>query len=184
MYVFLTFLKKNDLGELTEMFFGDYSFVDILLVDNQNIVVYRTRPGENYTRHPLRKDLMVKLEYFTKQSVFLQVEVTDEEFEKLCKTCVTFSTVTTPFNRKDYLLYYIPIRIPDEIPLFQARTLSDSQAAILFLRECLSTAHRIAPLLQNINSRHSLPETLYNTLAPVCPLVEWNQLCPMLPWSA
>ncbi len=184
MYVILSFLKKIEPRQVTEMFWGDYSSVDIILVDNQNITMYRTRPGETFLSHPLRKDTMVNLEYFTQQSQFLQIEVTGEEFQKLSKTCATFATVGKPFNRRDYLLHYMPIRIPEDIPLFQVKTLSDSQAVILFLRECLSPGHRLSPIIQTLNSRHVLPETLYHAFFPFsCPL-DWTGLCPLLPWSA
>ncbi len=184
MYVILSFLRKIEPRQVTEMFWGDYSSVDILLVDSQNITMYRTRPGETFISCTLRKDVMVNLEYFTQQSRFLQIEVTQDEFQKLSKTCSAFAAVGTPFNRRDYLLHYMPIRIPEDIPLFQVRTLSDSQAVVLFLRECLSTGHRLSLILQTLNSRQVIPETLYDSFFPFsCPL-DWTGLCPLLPWSA
>ncbi len=80
-------------------------------------------------------------------SDLLLLSVDEEEQRKLKSTCEACVAARKPFNLKDVMLMYVPFVSPEEISVFEAETLNNTQAVVLILRECLNptnplTTHR------------------------------------------
>jgi hypothetical protein len=182
MRIFVCFLRFKDF-EPAAMVYGEFRFVDLLFVQPSRITKYFTRPRENYGRRLLFKDVMSNSENWTARRVFLELPVSEDEGERLLRTCETFASVETHYNLMDGLFYVIPMRVAKERTLFQTDELSDTQAVILMLRECLSseTSQSILNALKCLNSRQTMPETLYETLLPVTRRLTWMDLFRILP---
>lgn len=186
MRIFLCFLRFPDFAPET-LVFGEYQYVDLLFVESGRIAQYSTRPTQIYGCIVLTKETMEKSVYWSEKRDFLElINVSQEDGRKLLRTCDTFSStlISVPYNLLDSLLYMIPTRVAEERGLFDAKKLSDSQAVILMLRECLTKPNAILDALQTLNSRQTMPQTLYETLLPVSKKLDWRQLCQALPGNA
>lgn len=181
MRVFICFLRNDDSTGLDAIFFGEYLFADFLFVSDKDVSFFFTRPGEKYTLINLSKTHSRICNVWRSRGDFLHLELPDADIEVLFQTCSAFAKTGIPFNRLDYSLYCMPIRIPDEIPLFRAEKLTDTQAVILILRECLADTSKIRMALSSLNSRQTLASTLYLTLLPVTGRVGWDVLYDTLP---
>lgn len=182
MLVFLCFLKQFSVESAVAVSYGRYMYVDLLVVDDAGTVqLFGTRAGEYMRGNVLPRKRMNEYKHFRLFYDFLQVDMLAEESEKLLETCRTFALVKTPFNRKDCWLYFVPLRSPQEIPLFETTTLSDTQAIILFFRECLCPLNSARTAMKGLHSRQTVPAALYEALLPVCKPLSWPQLDALLP---
>lgn len=185
MRVFVCFqrLREADYA-LNSILFGQFEFVDLLFICDSQITLYLTRPHDVYTRVTLTKERMALTNnYWNGQRAYLELSMSDDEGVKLLRTCDTFASVGLPYNFLDFMLSAVPLRSPDELPLFEARTLSDVQSVILMLRECLNSEHRVLVVLKDLNSRQTLVSHLFETLRPVMTQLIWEDVQKLLPVS-
>lgn len=180
MRVFACFLRYWDAGPHV-LLYGEFEYVDLLFVHDSQITLFFTRPHEKYTRAVRTKDDMAKSAYWKEKTEILELPLSPEEGQKLSRTCETFASVGIPFNLLDCMLYFVPIRIPEEKSLFQVQKMSDTQAAILILRECLGADNPLLLVLKSLNSRQTLPSTLFETLLPVTKRWTWSEVHSFLP---
>lgn len=182
MLVFLCFLKQFSMESAVAVSYGKYHYVDLLVVDDAGkIEIFGTRAGGHMKGNVLPRKRIHEIKHFISFYDFLLVDTLSDESQTLLETCRTFALVKTPFNRRDCWLYFMPLRSPREIPLFETTTLSDTQAVILFFRECLRPFHAARTALHGLHSRQTVPVTLYETLLPVCKPLSWVQVDALLP---
>lgn len=96
---------------------------------------------------------------------FMLMSTTDEEADRIMRTCRGCVRAKKLFNLRDWVLYHVPFREPAEITLFEARTLNDTQSVILVLRECLSTQNDLFQTLSSLHSRTTTASALYDAIA-------------------
>jgi len=181
MHVFICFLKNDDTTGLDAVFFGEFLFADFLFVTKEDVSFFFTRPGEKYSLMKLSRDSGRTWSVWRQRGEFLRLALHDGEAECLFNTCSAFAQTGIPFNRMDYCLYCLPIRVPEEIRLFDAQKLTDTQAVILIIRECLMSTSQICMALSGLNSRQTLAGTLHSSLLPVTSRVAVNDLYNLLP---
>lgn len=179
MRIFVCFMPFSDDG-LNVLLFGKFEYVDLLFVREKQTTLFYTRPHDTYRRAPVTKDGMLPRGSWSRDA-FLEVLLSEDDGQKLWNTCQTFAAVATPYNFLDFVLSIVPLRSPDERPLFENRTLSDVQAVILFLRECLSRDHKIVKALEDLNSRQASAAHLFENLLPVTQELTWTDLQKILP---
>lgn len=151
--------------------YGRYARVGFAFMDNGTLVMFETRQGGVFTRT-----------HETDDTIDLLMPALDKETtEKIFRTCEACAESKIAFNLQDLLLMYAPFHMPEEIPLFQCRTLNNTQAFLLILRECLPKDHELIHALANQNSRQTLAETVYDALAPYATPVFHCQLMPKNP---
>jgi hypothetical protein len=100
---------------------------------------------------------------------FLHITSSQEEHDLVLRTCRACVQAKLGYNYDDVCLMNVPFRSPVEKGLFEVRTLHDSQAAILILRECLGADHLVQPVLRGAHSRTTMCWQLFRELALVCP---------------
>lgn len=179
MRVFACFLRFWDSGPHV-LLYGEFEYVDLLFFHDGQISLFYTRPHEKYARVVRTKDDMAKSVYWTEKTEILELPLSFEEGQKLMRTCETFALVGIPYNLLDCILYVVPIRVPEERPLFQAQKLSDVQGTILMLRECLPSSHPVLDAMKSLNSRQTLASTLFDTLLPVTQRLTWGEMHRLL----
>ncbi len=112
---------------------------------------------------------------------FLDLCVSEEEYDKIWATCKACVSVKKRYNYRDVFLYNIPFREPVEKALFETPSLFDAQAVILILRECLSPEHPLSPVLLRLHSRTTMPTLLYENLSVFAPCIS---VCDILETAA
>lgn len=149
------------------LMYGRYSRVGFAFTDEDSLVMYGTTQGGVFSE--IKNDTQASLDLLMPN---LDTETTD----KIRRTCEACAKCKIKFNLQDLLLLFAPFYMPDEIPLFECKTLNNQQAFILILRECLPKEHELMHALANLSSRQSLVETIYDTLAPYAPPIFQSQL--------
>lgn len=180
MRVFACFLRWNE-NSVNVSLFGPFEFVDFLFVHDGKILLYLTRPHEKYSRVVLNKENMSRTTYWKEMHEYLEIALTEEEGLKLLRTCDVFANVAHPYNFLDFMLTIVPLRSPDEQPLFETKKMSDVQAVILMLRECLTPGHPVLVATADLNSKNTLVSHLFETLQPVTKQMNWRELLRILP---
>lgn len=104
---------------------------------------------------------------FREDHDFLLLIVTDEECDRLIRTCRACAIAKITYNLRDTLLYNVPFREPIDIPLFHVTTLNDTQAVILILRESLDADNAVFSAVKSLHSRLTLSQTLFEHLRPL-----------------
>jgi hypothetical protein len=184
MQVFACFVREPPPDPVASLLFGIYTFVDLLFVGCQDISLFSTRPWRSFECTSLKKEEMERVDMWRLHRDYVRLPVTQDECELLFKACATVAKIRIPFNRLDYWLYVVPVRIPEEKPLSQVKTLSDTQAMILICKEFLGESHPVRVALHCLNSRQTLACTLHETLLNVGKAVAWDELRKMLPETA
>jgi hypothetical protein len=110
----------------------------------------------------------------------LTLSLTEDETLKMYQTCLVFSGLNIPFNLIDGALRYMLFNNPTDIGLFEVKKMSDVQAAILFLRECLDPDNPIIFSIKNLNSRCTSAENLFDAIKEHA--VEWKHHSPWAHW--
>jgi len=152
------------------MMLQNHKFTDIVFVEPDSVTCFVTRPGQVFRKVTANKQTNGQAAQWNTNSithVCLEIKMSDEERHKLLRTCETFAGIRIPYNLKDRLFFCTPLWTPDEAELFRLAKLADVQAAILFLRECLSPDHLVVIALRDLNSRCCGSETLFDALKPV-----------------
>ena len=104
------------------------------------------------------------------------LSVDEEEARKFRATCEACAVTHKQFNLQDILLMLMPFRDPAEISIVDAKTLNNTQAIILILRECLNLDNPLRLGLEGLHSRMTFMNNLYDNLAPYALPVLWSNL--------
>lgn len=107
---------------------------------------------------------------------FLYPDIDEETTEKIFRTCDACVQSKIPFNLADLLLMFAPLPAPEEIPLFECKTLNNVQAFLLILRECLPLTHKLYQAMHGLNSRQCLVDSVYEVLSPCATTILYSQL--------
>jgi len=142
--------------------YGRFSQVGFAVVHDENATLYVTNTGCIYSEYDASKLTQMQRDTMT----LLRLSVTQDEAEKIHKTCEACAKARIPFNLSDLLLIYMPLRDARDVPLFEAETLNSAQAVILILRECLDPDHHLRGALEGLHSRQTFVETLYDRIRP------------------
>ena len=73
--------------------------------------------------------------------------------------------VRKQYNVSDSLLMWLPFRVPNEISIIDAKAITNPQAIILILRECLNPDNPMLIGLADLHSRKTFIDNLYDRLA-------------------
>ena len=106
------------------------------------------------------------IQSFNETHDILQLPVSDDEAGRLLSTCRACVQAKKRYNYRDVLLYNVPFRSPEDRSIFEAPTLHDAQAVILMLRECLDKANPLLDAVLSLNSRTTMPSTLFTSVEP------------------
>lgn len=104
---------------------------------------------------------------FREDHDFLLLITSDEECDRLFRTCRACATAKLKYNVRDMLLYNVPFRVPYDTPLFHVTTVFDTQAVILILRESLDPDNAVSFAVKNLHSRLTLSHGLFDALRPL-----------------
>ena len=146
-------------------------FVDLFFVDTETVTYFMTRPGRQFqlftaelaSRGEKKQKWCAKCQPYA----YLELHVSEEDEDRLFRTCETFAGLRVPYNLRDGMMYGTFQSNPAEIDLFGVRKLADVQAAILLLRQCLLPTHPIVDAVKGLNSRTCTADTLFDALVPV-----------------
>ena len=161
IYFFAEHWWPNSLGVTI---YGRYSTVGFAFSEENKLTLYGTRQGRCFSRFQNRADLFHNVE--GKLDLLLP-DVDAQTIDVIYRTCEALVEAKVPFSTQDFLLMSLQFNGPER-PLFECRTLHDSQAVILVLRECLPKDHELLGVLTAFNSRQTYPETLYDRIALYC----------------
>ena len=152
---------------------GEFVHVDLMPINDnapEHSVVCTSYIGENFSL-----SLATKQAYNDKDCVALCIELTEEEHQKLTSYLLALADHNIPYNYQDVLVSALPRSVSrvlvddvaDERPE-KISTLFCSQAVVLALRNSLDGSHPLMHTLQQVNSRCTLPDTLFRLLEPGC----------------
>lgn len=145
--------------------------------ENRNSIdAFFSRSGEVFSRREFTDSTIKKYSEEGLEVEFLQLYVDEEEARKIRATCEACAITRKPFNMRDVFLMLLPFRDPEEISLFEAETLNNTQAIILILRECLNKENPLRMGLEGLNSRNTFLDNLYDRFAPYALPVLWCNL--------
>lgn len=151
---------------------GEYVHSELLVMDEDNpskCVCYTIFMGERFSM-----GLLTNRDYNDHDYAALRIHVSEEEREALCNYLNKLVDCAVPYNYSDLANCLLPNTIvkhflsdvESEDPK-RIRSLFCSQAAVLALRNCLSTRHAVFRALWQVNSRSCVPNMLYDLLLPV-----------------
>lgn len=176
MALHIAFEKSTDsmLKKLVKILAGPYVHTELIITQSEPMTIhtsYSAYMSETFSR-TFQRDF-----WFEDQCHdFLQIPVSKDELQRICKTCEACVETKIPYNTRDMMLSQVPLRNPTEHDLFHSSTLFCSQAVILILRSCLNEMHSLQPCLSTVNSRTVTPSQLYELLKQQCPPKCANQV--------
>ena len=179
MKVVLFFLQrviKTSDDYVQQWMYGRYTEGGLLFVGDSKIEGFFTLLGHEYTMRVFSESYVSKLRECGIVIEFLLLSIDEEETRKMRATCEACVQTHKPFNLNDVMLMHVPFREPEEISIFDAQTLNNTQAMILILRECLNQDNPLRVGLEGLNSRKAFMASLYDRLAPYTLPVLWSSL--------
>jgi hypothetical protein len=161
--------------DLQELACGVFENVGMVFagMDDRGHVLFHTCSGSEFGKYLLnptptqlgRLAITPLPSYNNSRGVeFLALNLTEDETRRMYETCQAFVRLRIPFNLKDYAFRYMLFHTPPEINLFELKKMSDAQAVILFLRECLDKENPIIESIKSLNSRCTCIESLYEAI--------------------
>lgn len=156
--------------------YGKYSCCCFIFVGEAEIECFYSSPGGEFSRY----DLTHGFNQYDYDADFLLISLSEEEKGRLRATCDACVLVKKPFNYLDVLMMYMPFSNPKELSIEEAPTLNNSQAMVLFLRECLDKENPLRKALDCLHSRQTFIDILYERLAPHALPVLWSSLAGQL----
>ena len=169
MAVHIAFEKSTDsmLKKLVKILAGPYVHTEIIITQASPTAVHTAYSA--YLSNPFSRTFSKDFWFEDSCHDFLQIPVSADELQRICKTCEACVETKVPYNARDMVLSQIPLRNPKEHDLFHTPTLFCSQAVILILRSCLDCEHTLHECLGSVNSRTITPSQLYELLRQHCP---------------
>jgi len=149
---------------LRTLVYGRYSRVGFAFSDKGKLFLYGTTQGEVFARHERGEALLCHEE--GKLDLLLP-DLDAATVDAVFRTCEACAQAKLPFNLQDLLMMHV-LQTADDPRLFDCPKLHNAQAVILILRECLPAEHELRAALNPLNSRFTLPETLYDRIALYC----------------
>jgi hypothetical protein len=182
MRVVLGFL--NERGRTPETIryamYGKYSMCTLIFVGEAEIECFYSVPGGVFSKYVITKGYN-QTDF---EADFLLLSLDEEEKRLLRLTCETCALVKKPYNLRDVLMLYAPFSglFADqrELGIDEAPVLNNSQAVILFLRECLNCDNPLRRALDGLHSRQTFICALHERLASHALPVEWSSLVGQL----
>ena len=176
VFFFLQRAIKTSDDSVQQLMYGRYTEGGLLFVGNSNIEGFFTIPGHEYAMRVFSESYVSNLGKCGIVIDFLMLSIDEEETRKIRATCEACVQTHKPFNMKDVLLMHVPFQEPEEISIYDAQTLNNTQAMILILRECLNQDNPLRVGLEGMNSRKTFMASLYDRLAPYTLPVIWSSL--------
>ena len=163
MKVLVYFTAEQNRSPYRYALYGRFSKTGFLFVVNNQLIRYGTGSGACFGRiGPLVPSDYDELD-------LLLLPASDEETERLFKTCEACSKVKVPFNLQDLVMFYMNSFVTlRDIPFFECTTLNHVQSVILMLRECLDVDNVVRVVLVDMHSRQTLVDSLHAQLAVYC----------------
>lgn len=153
--------------------YGRFSRAGFLFVKDKRLIQFGTTSGRVFEQLQGLHDAALEEE----DVELLLLSMSEEEAHRILRTCEACASSKIPFNLRDLVLMYLPLRNVRDTPLFEVETLNHAQSIILILRECLEKDHELQPVLAGLHSRQTFVETLYQHLLPYAqPLVRGSVL--------
>jgi hypothetical protein len=174
MKVALAFWREHDRtpDSLPYMMYGKYSSCGFVFVGADGVEIFYSVQGGKFERYTLQR-CYNQSDY---EADFLLLSVDEDEKHRLKATCEACARVGKPFNLLDVVLMYVPFTSPKELRLEEAPTLNNTQAAILFLRECLNRDNPLREAVADLHSRQTFIDALYERLCQHALPVLWSSL--------
>jgi hypothetical protein len=144
---------------------GHYTHVDVLVYTREEpctvLMSFTTFEGECF------KGALAQSQGHDKTQC-LKLDITIEEAQEITKRCWNLDARDIPYNFSDSRLL-VPFWSPctafiDDVTTDTLSTAFCSQIIILILRECLHPDRETTKILEELNSRTTAPNTLYNHL--------------------
>ena len=178
MKVVLGFLNDRDRTPETmrHVMYGKYSICTFIFVGETEIECYYSTPGGEFSRYVITNGYNQK----DFEADFLLISLDEDEKLRLKATCDTCALVKKPFNYLDIAMMYVPFSTPTELSIAEAPTLNNSQAMVLFLRECLNRENPLRKALEGLHSRQTFMDILYERLSSHALPVLWSSLVGQL----
>ena len=154
---------------LPYMMYGKYSDCGFVFVGESGIEMFFS--SDKFKRFTLKEYNQAEYEVD-----LLLPSVDEDEKHRLKATCEACAEVGKPFNMLDVVLMYVPFASPKELRLEEAHTLNNTQAMILFLRECLNKDNPLRQAVADLHSRQTYLDTLYERLCQHALPVLWSSL--------
>lgn len=110
--------------------------------------------------------------------LFLIDRLSNEDVERISRTCMACAHKRIPYNVHDMMLAGTMAPTfhnnpqPDPSDVFSAESLFCAQSVVLILRACLPRSHPLALALAATNSRSVTPPSLYTLVQPLCTRIE------------
>ena len=155
---------------------GTYVGSGLLFVEDSKVDAFFSLPVEEYSKRVFTESTIKKWKECGFTVDFLLLSVDKEETRKMHALCEALDLAHKPFNMNDMMLMWVPFRVPIEISVFEAETLTNTQAIILILRECLNADNPMRIGLMGINSRTTYLDNLYDRLVSYTLPVLWSNL--------
>ena len=174
MKVVIFFAGNSDL--VRNALFGRYIGGGFLFADGSKIEAFYSSGGEEFSKRTFSDRKIKKFKEEGLEIDFMLLSVDEEETRKIHATCEACAATYKQFNLHDILLRFIPFRDPPEISIVETKTLNNTQAIILILRECLNSDNPLRLALEGLHSRMTFVNTLYDNLAPYALPVIWSNL--------
>ena len=183
MKVVICFPRPSDsaLDTLRGVWYGKYISGYFVFVDESDIKMFISHVGLGIvgymkTQRPTSKQT-------DQLNDFLLLAVDEEETRRLLASCEACVKSKKGFNLYDILAVHVPFREPEEISIYNASSIHDTQAVILILRECLNQENKLRHGLEGLHSRLTVAETLYERLRPYTLPVFWVDMVELVKWS-
>ena len=145
--------------------FGKYKECGFIFEEGVELQAFFTLPNHTYHKTEFSMGLVSKWkeEGLTLDCLLLDLDM--EEMRKVRATCEACAQSVKPFNLYDVVMMLVPFWVPEEIPLYEAKTLNNTQALILILRECLNEENPLRKALEGMNSRKTCLNSVFERLA-------------------
>ena len=148
---------------------GRYYGGSFLFIDGEETpVMYFAEPRRVFRRKEIKKCTLDEIDY-------LELDVSPEEGRRLKSMCQACVDARKPFNLKDLVLMYAPFFV-DELSVSDAPTLNNTQMIILFLRECLDKDNVLVRAIEDMHSRRTMLDAVYERLHPYSKVVKLSML--------
>ena len=170
----------RDAKPIRKAIFGRYLGGGFLFVGNPSseskIDSFYSHAGEEFSRRDFSEISIKKWSSEGTETEFLMLSVDEEEARKIRALCEACAATHKPFNLHDKIMNMMPFWNPEEISIFNAATINNTQAIILILRECLNPDNPLKLGLNGLHSRMAFLENLYDRFAPYALPVLWSNL--------
>jgi hypothetical protein len=166
--------SNNTVEHMVKLLSGEMIHVDVIPHEDEK-AAYTSYMFENFSKNS------VENAYTPSTHTILYLPMTDEENERaktFLQTCVNRSV---PYNYSDVFRCILPgnSMLSDVTPE-NFSTLFCSQAVVLCLRKALDPSHPVSTISNQLNSRITTPQALYEMISPFCKEVESIYLCPQI----